>query len=133
MVVSELSWQNRVAAVGDFFDNVTWLEEPRLLYQSIADEMVRIVGCDTVSLRMLSVAGDEMIGYASSGSAKSLVEESFAALPLTLGRMPVLIETREPIVYDLKNPDERDIISAKARTMSAFTIGSSTSVSPTAS
>lgn len=113
MVVSELSWQNRVAAVGDFFDNVTWLEEPRLLYQSIADEMVRIVGCDTVSLRMLSVAGDEMIGYASSGSAKSLVEESFAALPLTLGRMPVLIETREPIVYDLKNPDERDIKSEK--------------------
>ena len=83
MVVSESSWQNRVAAVGDFFDNVTWLEEPRVLYQSIADEMVGIVGCDTVSLRMLSVARDEMIGYATSGSAKSLVKESFYSLPIT--------------------------------------------------
>lgn len=100
-------------AVGDFFDSVTWLEEPRVLYQSIADELVNVVGCDTVSLRMLSVAGDEMIGYASSGSAKSLVKESYASLPLTVGRMPMLIETHEPIVYDLKNPDERDVKSER--------------------
>ena len=105
MVVSESSWQNRVAAVGDFFDNVTWLEEPRVLYQSIADEMVSIVGCDTVSLRMLSVARDEMIGYATSGSAKTLVKESFYSLPITIGRMPYLVETHEPIVYDLLHPD----------------------------
>ncbi len=113
MVVSESSWQIRVMAVGDFFDNVTWLEEPRVLYQSIADEIVNIVECDTVSLRMLSVAGDEMIGYASSGSAKLLVKESYASLPLTVGRMPMLIETHEPIVYDLKNPDERDVKSER--------------------
>ena len=113
MVVSESSWQNRVAAVGDFFDNVTWLEEPRVLYQSIADEMVGIVGCDTVSLRMLSVARDEMIGYATSGSAKSLVKESFYSLPITIGRMPNLIETHEPIVYDLAHPDESDVRSER--------------------
>ena len=113
MVVSESSWQNRVAAVGDFFDNVTWLEEPRILYQSIADEMVGIVGCDTVSLRMLSVARDEMIGYATSGSAKSLVKESFYSLPITIGRMPNLIETHEPIVYDLAHPDESDVRSER--------------------
>ena len=113
MVVSESSWQNRVAAVGDFFDNVTWLEEPRVLYQSIADEMVSIVGCDTVSLRMLSVARDEMIGYATSGSAKTLVKESFYSLPITIGRMPNLVETHEPIVYDLLHPDESDVKSER--------------------
>lgn len=111
MVVPESSWQSRVKAVGDFFDSVSWLEEPRVLYQSIADEVVNIVGCDTVSLRMLSVAGDEMIGYASSGSAKSLVKESYASLPLTVGRMPTLVETHEPLVYDLMNPDEHDVRS----------------------
>ena len=66
MVVTESSWQSRVSYVGDFFDNVQWLEEPRVLYQSIANELRKVVGCDTVSLRMLSVAGDEMIGYATS-------------------------------------------------------------------
>ncbi len=113
MIGSESSWRSRVTAVGDFFNSVKWLEEPRTLYQSIADEILNIVGCDTVSLRMLSVAGDEMIGYASSGSAKSLVKESYASLPLTVGRMPLLAQTHEPLVYDLKNPDENDVKSVR--------------------
>lgn len=111
MVVTESSWQSRVSYVGDFFDNVQWLEEPRVLYQSIADELRKVVGCDTVSLRMLSVAGDEMIGYATSGSAKTLVQDSFTSLPLNVGRMPLLVETHQPIVYDLLNPSESDVKS----------------------
>ena len=111
MTTATASWEDRVSAIGDFFENVEWLEEPRALYQSIADELVRLARCDTVSLRMLSVAGDEFIGCASSGSARSLVAESYSSLPASLGRMPELMQTRQPIVYDLAFPQEGDVRS----------------------
>lgn len=109
MTATAATWEGRISAIGDFFENIQWLEEPRGLYQSIADELVRLAQCDTVSLRMLSVAGDEMVGYASSGSARSLVAESYVSLPVSVGRMPELMETKQPIVYDLANPKDMEV------------------------
>ncbi len=109
MAANDSVWRSRVEAIGDFFNQVAWLEEPRELYQSIADELVKLAGCDTVSVRMLSVAGDEMIGCAVSGSAGLLVGEGYATVSLATGRMPELVKFHRPIVYDMANPVEQDV------------------------
>ena len=106
-------WRNRVDQIAGFFEQMPWLDEPKNLYQAIADHLVECTGCDSVNLRMLSVAGDEMIGCASSGSAQTLAGDGFASVSMTVGRMPRLERSAEPIVEDFANPAEEDVESAE--------------------
>ncbi|MBQ9043101.1 MAG: GAF domain-containing sensor histidine kinase [Eggerthellaceae bacterium] len=106
-------WHSRVDQIAGFFEQMPWLDEPKNLYQAIADHLVGCTGCDSVNLRMLSVAGDEMIGCASSGSAQTLAVDGFTSVSMTVGRMPRLERSAEPIVYDFANPAEEDVESAE--------------------
>ncbi|MDR1359035.1 MAG: GAF domain-containing protein [Coriobacteriales bacterium] len=98
-----------VQIVAEFFESVQWSTDPHETYDSMADALVQVLGCDTASIRLLTPAGNGMIGCASSGTASSIISDKLRSLPLSMGRLPELIRTHEPIFVDFAHPNEQDV------------------------
>lgn len=110
-MASRISWKDRLIAVVGLFQNVEWRAGARDIYQQIATELIDVAGCDSVSIRLLALTGDEMVGYVYAGAAEGLVREQYPTLPAGVGRMARVFEDHQPIVYDFNAPDEADVRS----------------------
>lgn len=107
----ESTWKGRLLAVVDLFQRVDWRDSIRGVYQQIASELIGIASCDSVSIRLLALTGDEMIGYVYAGEAEVLARAQFPTLPASVGRMAQVFEERAPLVYDFNAPEAADVRS----------------------
>lgn len=97
--------------IADLFQSVEWSSKTRDIYQQIADQLLGIAGCDFVCIRLLSSAGDELIGYVFAGEGVSAAKKYFPTIPADLGRMHKLLCDLEPVVYNFDAPEEDDVTS----------------------
>lgn len=109
----EQTWRERFVSIVDLFQKVDWGARTRDIYQQVATNLLDVVQCDSVSIRLLSSAGDEMIGYVYAGEADAIVKKRFPTLPVDVGRMSTLFEELKPIVYDFHAPQAGDVKSAE--------------------
>ncbi len=107
----EGTWKDRFGSVGGLFQNVQWQANAREIYQQIASELITIAGCDSVSIRLLALTGDEMIGCVYAGAAEGLAKEQYPTLAAGVGRMSEVFEDHQPLVYDFNDPADADVRS----------------------
>lgn len=108
---SEEKWKAHFLSVVELFQEIDWGARTRDIYQQMATRLLSTARCDSVCIRLLSAAGDEMIGYVYAGEAKDLAKQQFPTLSVDMGRMSLLFEEFKPILYDFASPEEGDIAS----------------------
>lgn len=104
-------WKEYLCSVAELFQEIDWTARTHEIYQQIATTLLGVAGCSSVSIRLLSVAGDEMIGHVFAGMAKDIAKQQFPTLTPDVGRMSVLFEKLQPIVYEFDAPKDDDIPS----------------------
>lgn len=104
-------WKERFGSLVRMLQDIPWSSNARDIYQQIATELIGIVRCDSVNIRLLALTGDEMVGYVYAGAADELARKQFPTLPMSVGRMSDVFTKLEPLIYDFNAPDEHDVRS----------------------
>lgn len=106
---SEALWRKRFVDLVDLTRSFSWFDERDDFYESIAAGLKRISGADHVNIRLLTPAQDSFILYAHHGDVAATANREYSTLSATAGRMPRLIETGEPFVFDFAHPQSDDV------------------------
>ncbi len=104
-------WKRGMHSLAELLQGIDWHKETLEIYQQIAERLIDAAECDSVSIRLLALTGDEMIGYVFAGAAEPLAKAQFPTLPQGVGRMNRIFEEQRPLVYDFNDPDDQDIQS----------------------
>lgn len=102
-------WRRRFFDLVELVKSYSWFDERADFYQSLAAKLKEITGADSVNIRLLTPTQDSFVLYAYHGDVESAVNRQFGVLSANAGRMPHLIETGEPIVFNFANPTTNDI------------------------
>lgn len=98
-----------------FFDLITlvksysWFEEREDFYENLAANLAAITEADSVNIRLLTPSQDSFVLYAHHGDIEAVTNKEYGILSVSVGRMPHLIETGEPIIFDFAHPTNDDI------------------------
>lgn len=102
-------WMNRFFGLVDFVKTYSWFDERSDFYKSLAANLGKITGADIVNIRLLTPSQDSFVLYAYHGDIGAEVNREYSVLSANIGRMPHLIETGEPIVFDFAHPASDDV------------------------
>ena len=103
-------WHERFRALVQFARSLSWLDDRADFYKDLALNLRKASGADSVNIRLLSPARDSFVLYAFNGDVEQSVNKEYGILSAGAGRMPQLIETGEPIVFDFANPASDDVL-----------------------
>ncbi|WP_172135813.1 sensor histidine kinase [Adlercreutzia sp. ZJ473] len=106
---AESLWKRRYDDLIGFTQSLSWLDDRADFYKDLACNLKRISGADGVNIRLLSPAQDTFVLYAFCGDVEAGAMQEYEFLSAGAGRMPRLIETGQPIVFDFANPASDDI------------------------
>ena len=104
-------WKHGMLSVASMFQKIDWRKSVQSIYSQIANGLIESVSCDSVSIRLLALTGDEMVGYVYAGEAERLAKEQFPTLSVGTGRMSSIFEEHKPLVYDFNAPEDNDVRS----------------------
>ena len=102
-------WDERCHGVIDFVGALTWLDRRKAFYEVLAERLCALSSADNVNIRLLSADQGQFVLYARYGDLDPALASQFGTLSAQAGRMPNLLETGEPIVFDLAHPAQEDI------------------------
>lgn len=102
-------WRKRFFNLVDFVRTYSWFDDREDFYENLASNLKRFSGADSVNIRLLSPSRDSFVLYAYHGDVETVVNKEYGVLSANAGRMPRLIETGEPIVFDFANPASDDV------------------------
>lgn len=105
-------WKDRLDSLIRLIQAIRWDEDVRDIYQQVATDLIDIVHCDSVNIRLLALTDDEMVGYVFAGNAEELAKEQFPTLAMGVGRMADIFMRPDPIIYDFNAPGEGEVESA---------------------
>lgn len=105
-------WKDRLDSLIRLIQVIRWDEDVRDIYQQVATNLIDIVHCDSVNIRLLALTDDEMVGYVFAGNAEELAKEQFPTLAIGVGRMADIFLKPDPIIYDFNAPSEGEVESA---------------------
>lgn len=103
------TWRSRYFDLVEFVQSFSWFDEREEFYESLAANLGKMTGADNVNIRLLSYDQDAFVLYASHGDVEPSVNREYDILSASAGRMPDLIETGKPILFDFENPTNDDI------------------------
>lgn len=107
------SWREHHEKTVREIESIAWTVDGAALYSALAHNLLDVLACEGASIRLLSLTGSDLVGmasYVSDNDALSLLSQSYSHIPTSIGRMPMLLETHEPILMDFLNPHEEDVI-----------------------
>ncbi|MGI6218203.1 MAG: GAF domain-containing sensor histidine kinase [Coriobacteriales bacterium] len=103
------TWRQRFVAALDFVQKFPFYGNRDEIFARIA-EQVRVLLCaDQANIRVLSGVNDSFVSYAASGSLDLEQFGQYQVVSLTCGRIPELMRTGEPLVFDFDNPEKEDV------------------------
>lgn len=108
-VVETDVWRKRFGDLVEFASSLSWFGDRMDFYEGIATALKDVSGAGNVNIRLLTPAQDSFVLYAYHGDLEESTSAEFAVLSANAGRMPRLIETGEPIVFDFANPRSDDV------------------------
>lgn len=106
---SEPIWKSRFQKTVMLCASLYWRSDRNQFFHVIAEHLHDMTEADTVNIRLLSGTQDAFVTYATHGERIDRLFEEFNTLSTTAGRMPQLMKTLEPIVFDFSSPTEDDI------------------------
>lgn len=102
-------WKLRFQGVLDLCTSLYWQEDATSFYQIIADHLHIMTEADNVNIRLLSSTQDSFVIFATCGDADRTLLGEYNVLSASAGRMPKLMKTQKPIIFDFSNPQSGDI------------------------
>lgn len=102
-------WKQRFRQILDLCTSLYWQEDKGSFYQIIAEHLRTMTAADCVNIRLLSSTQDSFVIYATSGNVNRELLRKYSVLSFSTGRMPKLMKSLEPIVFDFSNPQSEDI------------------------
>lgn len=102
-------WRSRYFGLVSLVTELSWLDDRSEFYDNLAGHLGAITGADHVNIRFLTTSQDAFVLYAHHGDLVSDVNRRYGVLSATAGRMPNLIKTGEPIVFDFAHPTSEDV------------------------
>lgn len=107
--------RTRLEKLLSFCRQLSWTDAKEGFYESIASSLLEITECDTVVLRLFSEVSESMVICAIATEDTEMDPRGFQVMPLTVGRMPNLMQTLNPIFVDFDHPHESDVQYEYAR------------------
>lgn len=103
------NWQVRFECLVGLFGDFSWNKDGMSLYDRMAQTLLECLDCDGVNIRLLTAARTDLVGITPRARAgvASLIKE-MPSVPVTMGRMPHLLETQEPILMDFSQRRAED-------------------------
>ena len=105
----EETWRRRFFDFITFFQSFSWYDDHTDFYNGVASSLRRVANADNANIRLLTPARDSFVLYASDGDVASTRNWEYGTLSVIEGRMPRLIETGEPFVFDFRSPQNDDV------------------------
>lgn len=102
-------WHKRFVDLITFFQTFSWYDDHTDFYNGVAATLKRVSGADNANIRLLTPAGDSFVLYACDGDVEMNLNWEYGILPVNEGRMPHLIETGEPFVFEFARPQADDV------------------------
>lgn len=103
------TWRKRCKVLIDFTSALSWFDDRESFYKDLALNLRHMACADNVSIRLLSPMRDTLVLYAFNGDVDDELSYKYGKLPVETGRIPQLIETGEPIIFDFTNPTDEDV------------------------
>lgn len=103
------SWKQRFHDAVGLCSSLYWQDDRDAFFKGIAERVHAMTGADVVNIRLLSSTQDSFIVYATSGDINPALISQYNVLSTTTGRMPHLMRSLKPIVFDFSNPQLCDV------------------------
>ena len=103
------NWCERFERLLGLFGDFSWNKDSLPFYERMALTILECLDCDGANIRLLTAAQTDLVGIAPRTRAGSvpLIKE-MPSVPVTMGRMPHLLETQEPILMDFSRRRPED-------------------------
>lgn len=98
-------------------ESTTWSANYEDIYQCIASALVLNLDCDYANIYLIDVGGENMTTYASHSMQpdyRTADKTAVTTKPTVLGRLLRMIETKQPIMMDYRDPHPCDQIPPNA-------------------
>lgn len=109
VAVQNIEWKQYFEGVIDLCASLYWQDDRVELFKVIAEKLREITDADNVNLRLLTNTEDAFVTYVTDGDIDENILLEYSVLLSTEGRMPQLMKTLTPIIFDFEMPDKQDI------------------------
>lgn len=104
------NWRERFECLVGLFGDFSWNKDSRPFYDRMAQTLLECLDCDGANIRLLTAARTDLVGIASLSRAGAVpFIGDMPSVPVTMGRMPRLLETQEPILMDFSRRRADDV------------------------